>query len=338
MDAKVSEVVGVERLDDFDDEYVYDIGVANDDPYFFANDILVHNSVYFSAYSVLSKEIDNGEIVWDKDTVIELYDTVSAEVSSTFPQFMLETFNVPLERGKVIKSAREVVGETGLFIKKKRYAIMVYDDEGQRKDVDGKPGKMKITGLDLRRSDTPKVVQEFLKQVLELVLTNRSEDEVIEFIRTFKSTFSRKKPWEKGSPKAVNNLSKYGSVLENYLKKRATHGKIAKPTIPGHVMASINWNTLRERYHDRHSSRIVDGQKIVVCPLKENNDLRMSSVAYPVDETHLPEWFTKLPFDEDAMMQTVVDKKIENLLSILGWDLSRTSPEVEHMESLFDFG
>lgn len=296
------------------------------------------DSVFFSAYPVLRKEIESGEIVWTKESVIELYDTVAEEVSKTFPQFMLDTFNVPLNRGSVIKSGREVIGTTALFIKKKRYAVMVYDNEGKRCDVDGAPGKMKITGLDLRRSDTPKPVQEFLKQVLEMVLVQKTQDEVIEFIRAFKKSFAQKKPWEKGSPKAVNNLSRYGDILEQYTKKKSTHSKVSKPTIPGHVMASINWNMLRERYNDRYTGRIVDGQKIVVCPLKPNNDFRMSSIAYPVDESHLPEWFTDLPFDEDAMMQTVVDKKVENLLHILQWDLSRTSSDAEHMEELFDFG
>ena len=63
----------------------------------------------------------------------------------------------------------------------------------------------------------------------------------------------------------------------------------------------------------------------------------MTSVAYPVDEPHLPDWFTALPFDEDAMMAGIVDKKIDNLLNVLKWDLSRTSPEAELMEELFDF-
>ena len=45
----------------------------------------------------------------------------------------------------------------------------------------------------------------------------------------------------------------------------------------------------------------------------------------------------ELPFDEDAMMQANVDKKVDNLLGVLLWDLSRTSPEAELMETLFDF-
>jgi hypothetical protein len=38
------------------------------------------------------------------------------------------------------------------------------------------------------------------------------------------------------------------------------------------------------------------------------------------------------------MMQSIVDKKVENLLIVLNWDLSRTSLDAELMETLFDFG
>ena len=41
-----------------------------------------------------------------------------------------------------------------------RHLYMMY--EGFRSDVDGKPGKVKAMGLDLRRSDTPVFMQEFL--------------------------------------------------------------------------------------------------------------------------------------------------------------------------------
>jgi hypothetical protein len=122
------------------------------------------------------------------------------------------------------------------------------------------------------------------------------------------------------------------------MKKLLTGKASEKTTIPGHVMASFNWNLLRESHNDIHTTKIVDGQKVVVCRLKGNNDMKMTSVAFPVDEPHLPDWFMKLPFDEDSMMASEVDKKVENLLSVLGWDLKRTTADAELMETLFDFG
>ena len=296
------------------------------------------DSVYFSAAPILSDEIEAGEVEWTKESVIELYTVIADQVSNTFPQFMNDTFNTPVDRSEVIKAGREVVAQTGLFIKKKRYALLVYDDEGMRKDTDGKSGKLKAMGLDLRRSDTPKTVQEFLTRILLQTLELEGEEEVIDAIRDFKKIFNALHPWEKGTPKAVNNLTNYQEKLERSLEVKLSGRKPATVTIPGHVMASLNWNKLRDNHHAMHVTKILDGSKIIVCRLKENNDLKMRSVAFPVDEPHLPDWFINLPFDEDAMMAAIVDKKVDNLLNVLHWDLSRTSPEAELMETLFDFG
>ena len=296
------------------------------------------DSVYFSAYPILSDDIDRGEVEWTKESVSELYDVIADQVSDTFPKFMNDTFNTPVGRSEVIKAGREIVAETGLFIKKKRYALLVYDDEGTRRDVDGKPGKLKAMGLDLRRSDTPKHVQEFLTRILMQTLQLEGESAVIDKIRTFKKEFDSMRPWEKGTPKAVNNLTKYQEKLERSLEVKLSGKKAASLTIPGHVMASLNWNKLRENHNALHVTKILDGSKVIVCKLKDSNDLRMTSVAFPVDEPHLPDWFIALPFDEDAMMAAIVDKKVGNLLNVLKWDLSRTSPEAELMETLFDFG
>ena len=52
---------------------------------------------------------------------------------------MLEAFSKKKTRSGVIAPAREIVAESGLYITKKRYAALVYDVEGFRSDVDGKP-------------------------------------------------------------------------------------------------------------------------------------------------------------------------------------------------------
>ena len=83
--------------------------------------------------------------------------------------------------------------------------------------------------------------------------------------------------------------------------------------------------------------KIIDGQKIIVCKLKETADNVLSSIAYPVDEVHLPDWFTSLPFASDEMIASIVDQKVKNLLGVLNWDLSRTNKEHAHLETLFDF-
>jgi len=284
------------------------------------------DSVYFSAYTTLEGDINAGLIPWTKETVVTLYDQICEEANSTFVNFMGQAFHCPKTRAEVIAAGREVVAESGLYITKKRYAALVYDQEGVRKDVDGKAGKVKAMGLDLRRSDTPVFMQEFLSEVLLMVLTSKPEKEIIERITQFRQEFKDRPGWEKGSPKRANNIQHY----------QKTEQKQGKANMPGHVRASINWNTLKRMNGDRYSMEIVDGMKVIVCKLKQN-PLEYTSVAYPVDELRLPDWFKELPFDDSAMEETIIDNKLDNLIGVLEYDLEDTKQH-NTFSSLFDFG
>jgi len=284
------------------------------------------DSCYFSAYTSLRPEIEKGEIAWNKETVTALYDQICDEANESFPKFMQDAFHCPKTRSDgVIAAGREIVGSKGLFITKKRYAVLIYDLEGFRTDVDGKPGKVKAMGLDLKRSDTPVFMQDFLSEVLLAVLTGAEETQVLDMISEFRTKFKARPGYEKGSPKRANNITDYREKLKK-------HGKV---NMPGHVRASINWNTLREMNGDNYSMQIVDGMKVIVCKLKQN-PMGYTSVAYPVDELRLPQWFQELPFADDEMESVIIDNKIDNLIGVLDWDIKSTEQK-NTFNNLFDF-
>ena len=284
------------------------------------------DSCYFTAWPAVRNDVDAGRMDWSKETAVALYDSIADQVNESFPAFMEQAFHCPRDMGSVIRGGRELVASRGLFITKKRYAVMYYDKEGKRYDVNGKPGKVKAMGLDLKRSDTPRVIQDFLSELLSDVLQGGDRDTVIEKIREFKYAFSERPGWEKGSPKRVNNLTQYA-------KKEEREGRA---NMPGHVRAAMNWNTMRRMNGDNYSMQIVDGMKTIVCKLK-SNALGWTSIGYPTDELHLPQWFRELPFDDTEMEATVVDQKIDNLLAVLAWDLSSATNTENTFQSLFEF-
>ena len=299
------------------------------------------DSIYYSMYPVYKQEIDDGTIEWDKEKVLMLYDEVANQVNASFPDFMKTFFNVPRKEGEIIVAGRENCSITGLFIKKKRYALLMYDDDGVRRDVDGSPGKVKVMGIDIKRSDTPPYMQDFLSEVLLKVLTDGTREEVIEMVKEFKKEFRTKPGWEKGSQTRVNNLTSYKNrvnaakkAMARDLNNGGDKSKRDKVHLPGHVAASLNWNMLRELNQDRYAVEIVDGMKTIVCKLKPNT-FKLKSVAYPVDATKIPEWFQKLPFDHELMEQTIVDKKLDNLIGVLNWDMSDANAS-ETFDNLFD--
>ena len=284
------------------------------------------DSVYFSAYPTLRDQIDKGQIPWSKDNVITLYDQVCEAANETFEKFMYDAFHCPKSRSDVIAAGREIVAQSGLYITKKRYAALVYDIEGFRSDTDDNPGKVKAMGLDLRRSDTPVFMQQFLSELLLMVLTEVPQKDILERITSFRKEFSERPGWEKGSPKRANKIGHYQRLEE----------KQGKANMPGHVRASINWNTLKRMNGDKYSQEIVDGMKVIVCKLKQN-PLGYTSVAYPTDELRIPDWFKELPFDDAAMAETIIDNKLDNLIGVLDYPLEDTKQNTT-FGSLFEFG
>ena len=284
------------------------------------------DSVYFSAWPIVKKDVEAGNMEWNKEICIQLYDAISDQLNDSWPAFMEQAFHVPRSNGVIIKGGRESIADRGLFITKKRYAINIFDLEGKRLDVEGKQGKIKAMGLDLKRSDTPVVIQKFLMTLLTRVLAGAGREEIIEMIKSFKYDFKERPAWEKGSPKRVNNLTKYS----------AEEKKLGRANMPGHVRAAMNWNSMKKMNSDNYSQSIIDGMKTIVCKLK-SNPLNWTSIGYPTDELHIPQWFKDLPFDDAAMEATVVDQKIDNLLHVLAWDLAQETNTTNTFSSLFEF-
>lgn len=287
------------------------------------------DSCYFTAYPILKEQIDKGELDWNKEMCIGLYDSIADQANDSFPSFMERAFHAPRKNGEIIKAGRELIGDRSLFITKKRYAINIFDKEGKRKDVNGKTGDIKAMGLDLKRADTPKYIQEFLMDVLKRVLAGEQREQIIELIKEFKRQLSAQDSWTKGSPKSVNKLTMYGDL--------EAKSKVGKANMPGHVRAALNYNYLRKVNSDNYSMKIVDGMKVVVCKLK-SNPLGFTSIAYPTDELRLPSWFCELPFDDAEMERTLVDEKIENLLGVLDWNLRSDTNTSNTFDDLFSFG
>ncbi len=297
------------------------------------------DSCYFSAAFMMGPDIT-------KEDYIKLYDLVAEQVNATFPEFMHKTFNTSLARGGIIAAGRELIASRVLFIKPKKYGALIYDFEKERMDT-GKSdpakmlypeGKLKPMGLDLKRADTPKFMQQFLEKLLIDLLRGATEADCVQQIKDFRIAFKDRPSWEKGSPKKVNNLSKYRSMMERsnsmHLTDVRKKGEKARNMIPGHVRASVNWNNLCAHYNDKYTMRITDGTRIIVCKLKPNL-LKMDAVAYPIDEFHLPKWFKDLPFDDPAMENVIIDKKVDNLLGCLKWNLKES--KIRSGEEFFTF-
>lgn len=246
-----------------------------------------------------------------RDEVIPLYVRLGEEMGKDFPRFMDEYFNTGVEKGKIVGADLEMVGLKGLFLKKKRYAILKYWEDGFRKDIDGELGELKAMGIEIKRSDTPKYIQDFLKtMMIDILAETKTEDELRKNVVEFKRTFNEQNSWLKGSPRSIRKLAHWTTIYQQTNKCSV-----------GHVNAAIQWNKLRELNHDVESPIVEDGSKVMVCKLRSNVH-GIKVIGYPIEQQdNLPEWFKDLPFDDTEMEKTILTKKMHNIFGSLGMDL-----------------
>jgi DNA polymerase elongation subunit (family B) len=296
--------------------------------YDFDRDAIIYGDTD-SAYCTLKKYIKDNNIEETVETVGPIADDFANQVNDSFPAFMDSGFCIGEERGSIIQAGREVVAKSGLFAddKKKRYALHVVDNEGQRFNKDGTPySKMKVMGMEIVRSDTPAYMQKFLMECITDVVQHRKDyDYLKKKVQDFRvNTFYHMNAWERGSPCRVSKLTINAAKIDNYNEKlEEGYVGIKKPTIHFSVTAANNTNHLMKIMGEHHWDTIHDGDKIQVLQLRDN-PYEMKSVALKAGEVYVPDWFKELPFDDEAHERKLVDKKLDNIIgSVLHWDFKR---------------
>ena len=288
--------------------------------YDFNRDAIVYGDTD-SAYLTMVKFLEDKGVRAHLDNqkeIVEIADGLGEKINESFPAFMDREFFIGEERGAVIKAGREVVADRGLFGDnvKKRYALHVIDNEGEESD------KMKVMGMEIRRSDTPKYIQDFLAICLkEAVRNNKSFDEIKEMVDEYReSTFRKLDPWKRGRPCQVNNLTVNAKKIANYeAMQNQGYIDLEKPKIHFSVVAANNTNHLMEVYEDHHWDTLNDGDKIEILDLL-SNPFDIKSVAIRAGEVVVPQWFKDLPFDNEGHERKLITQKLGNIFGALGWD------------------
>jgi hypothetical protein len=307
-------IKSVQQLSDFNDEFVYDITMDdNNIPYFFANDILVHNSNYFLTGA------DNKE-----DAVI-IADEVARIVNESFQDFMVRAFNCQPEFDNLIAAGREVVAERGLFQARKKYMLKVVDLEGFAVN------KMKAMGSEIKKSDTPKVIQKFLKSVVDKILDGENYSDLEKFVNSERSRlFNKDIDLEDlllfGTTKAANNIDLFTQAYLAELAGNpmpAANGK-GKLTIPGHCRAAINYNMLVQEFEGADGTLIMGGDKVKVFNMKPN-DYDFETIAIPAEADDFPYWFFEhFQINLKETESKLIDSKLAGIFEAWGFEVPTT--------------
>jgi len=205
-----------------------------------------------------------------------------------------------------ISFKRESICQKGIWVKKKKYALLVWDDEGVRY----KEAVLKVMGLEIVRSSTPELVRASLREALNLIMT-KTENDVQAYIREFEKRFRSMSVEEISFPRGVNGMDVYG-VLQS-------KGILYAKGTPIHVRGAIMYNNYLNalRLTDRYR-KIGNKDKIRFVYLKEPNPLGENCIAY---SDKLPEEFGLHKYvDYDTMFEKTFLAPLQSILTPIGWN------------------
>lgn len=286
---------------------VYDISVEGTHT-FFANGVLVHNtdSIYFKTHAGETGNASTYDQVIDEAVLIA--DEIGKIADKSFDKFCKDAFCIQPEYDGIIACDREVVAKRGIFVTKKRYVLKLVDLDGYRVD------KLKAMGLEMKKTTTPKPIQKFLEDVVNMVLDgNDSWDVIDDFIIDYRAQVSHIMPtFDIGLPKGVKNVESYTDAHNRGI---GPDGKLAR--LPGHVAASINYNECLTKFKDLDSEPIRSGSKIKVFYITQKYG-RFTSIAIPTDSGTMPPWFDE-HFEVDKVKHELrlIDKNLEKIFNAI---------------------
>jgi DNA polymerase elongation subunit (family B) len=191
------------------EEYVYDVEI-DDCHNFFGNYILLHNSVYVNLSNVgnnlKKKGCSTEQIVDGIDKFCRKY--IEPVIQKGYKE-LAEYLNVDENK---LESGREIISEKFLITGKKRYASLVWDNEGVR----NKEPELKVTGIEIVRSSTPEAVKKYLRNILKLFLLK--PENVYKYVEHVEKEFKKLPPEKIAFPRSVSNIKKYEDRSNIYKK------------------------------------------------------------------------------------------------------------------------
>ena len=175
------------------------------------------DSIYLKLDSLVEKTCQDKTI----DQKVNFIDKVAQQKIEPFIEKCfneLSDYTNAFEQRMVMK--REVIADKAIWTAKKRYMLHVLDDEGIRLT---KP-KMKIMGIEAVKSSTPEVCRGKIKEAIDIMIT-KDNDTLIKFVADFREEFNQMTPEQISFPRSCNNLKKYRSSKDIFIKGTPIHVK-----------------------------------------------------------------------------------------------------------------
>ena len=223
------------------------------------------------------------------DKLDKFNDAVLQPTLDTGFEILRKYINAPTNK---IFMKREKIIESCMWVAKKKYAMRVWDDEGVRYSEP----QMKVKGLEIVRSSTPKVMRDRIKESVKKILCDRLNLKF--YIKETKELFYNMSAEEIAFPRGVNNIKKYQGDKTLYIKGT-----------PIQVRGSILYNNWVKTNNLEHKYKLIQSKdKIKFIYLRQPNPFNTDVIAFPKT---LPDTFR--PYvDYKTMFYKTYYKVLEN--------------------------
>ena len=277
---------------------------------------------YNKKWSVVYGDTDSTYFVTHGKDVEEatlVADTIGEVITESFPEFMRKTFLCKPGFDDIIKTGREIVSDKSIFVDKKRYFLHLVNDDGFKCD------KIKVMGLDTKKTALPKFISSKLNGFVERYLKGAPWDTIAVDVVDFKTDLQEGDIIRLGITMGVQNVEMYD--------EREQSGEACM--VPGHVRASILYNRCLKKYNDVVNQPIISGSKIKKYQLLKPEG-KWKTMAFPADIEVLPKWFTEnYKLDYKEQIKRLVDNPLDNIIKAIG----KATPTKQSLltDSLLDF-
>jgi DNA polymerase elongation subunit (family B) len=330
MQDMIYEIDEIESVEFIGEEFtdVYDVSMADTPHTFFANDILVHNSLYINIGKILDsmKIEERSSIVPEKMApVIEVINTeivpfVSNIINRSMDALSLSRYNCKENK---ISFKVEKVSRRSFFLEKKKYIMWVVYDGESKMAVD----KLKATGIELVRSSTPKLAKKHMKDCLFEMLKTTNRELIISKLKDVRSKFLVADIDDIAFPSTANNLKKY---MDSFVERGKFH------RTPIHVRGSMLYNDLLMENPELRTKYdlIYEGDKIKLIHTKTGKDWNSNVISYKEN------WISELNIEDYIDREHQFDKAFFNPLSkffnLLNWEVPKLNES--EIEAHFNWG
>jgi DNA polymerase elongation subunit (family B) len=258
--------------------------------------------------------IDTNDIEIMTPKIYEIATEVQDYVNQFYDVMSKKLFNTEKHR---LEIKQEMIGRTGFWQKKKRYALWIISDNGVPMD------KLEVKGLDIVRSSFPKSFQKIMKSVLIDILKGKEKNEIDDYILNFKKELDSIIYAEVAKNSSIKEIKKYEDVVKDDVL-----GKFAKGT-PAHIKAAINYNKLLKLFKcPPKFPPMKNGDKVKIVYLK-NNQYVLEELAFRGDSDPKEILdFIKENIDANELFMSELDSKLKNFYEAMKWDFPSESKKI----------